>query len=150
MLTRKERETLKEAGRLITRELLAGEPVGIHRFGKFYTTELDVAVGMHKPGEDVMPDKPTKRVHVVRFRAWECLKKQLHAIPTSDGEPEVTVVEPNPIIKLDAHVDLHAPVGSQVEDEPLPFCPHCGEDFGHLVTNPKTCPGCGLSPELCF
>lgn len=137
MLTRKEREILKAAGRLITRELLAGESVGIHHFGKFYTSEIEVATGMHEPGDG---SSPKKKVHVVRFRVWEYLKKQLHAMPTSepnDRGPHGSLE----IIKAVAEMD-------DIEDEPLPFCPHCGEDFTHLLVNPKTCPGCGLPPEL--
>lgn len=130
MLTRKERMLLKTAGSLITRELLAGEEVGIYHFGKFYTTELEVSVRMHKPGENVTPDKPTKFVHVIRFRAWEKLKEKLHAMPTKKHvyqTPGITMAE---------------------MDEPLPFCPHCGDDFSHLLVNPKTCPACGMPPEL--
>lgn len=175
MLTRKEREVLKQASKLITRELLAGEGVGIHHFGRFYTTELDVATRLHKRGEDVMPDKPTKRVHVVRFRAWEQLKKKLHAMPTNgEGIVEQIVETSNAIVNHEAEhgqanvLAKETPTGLALKsgggpddfvagqpdldddglDEQLPFCPHCGEDFGHLLVNPKTCPTCGLPPEL--
>jgi nucleoid DNA-binding protein len=148
MLTRKEREILKTASELITRELLAGEEVGIHHFGKFYTTELEVAAGIHKTGAEANPDTPTKFVHVARFRAWEHFKKQLHAMPTSNGESQYATNDPTLSASLDDvvnHAELEAALDQpEIEEEPLPFCSHCGEE----LNGADLCPSCGLPPEL--
>jgi nucleoid DNA-binding protein len=113
MLSRKERNLLKEATDLIVRELKETGSVGLTGFGKFYVSEVETASGVHEAGSSPYPDK---RRNVVRFRPWEGLKKEVN-----DGcwvRPSVTMVE-TPLVQTCVHcgAELTSPLGE---------CSECG------------------------
>lgn len=125
MLSRKERELLKEAGSIIVRELLAGESVGIHHFGRFYVSEIAVARGIYnsEDQETAPVEFPAKVAKVVRFRPWEHLKNQIK----SNSTKESVSTEDNKVEKSMVH------------------CPHCGES---IEVASEFCSACGLPPML--
>ncbi len=67
--TREERELLEKAGQLVRRELAVGENVRIRGFGEFRLSRITANKGgLSGNGAKI-------KVNVVRFRAWEKLKK---------------------------------------------------------------------------
>lgn len=121
-LSRNERAVLRQAGEIITRELLT-DKVGIPGFGLFYTSEVIVPTGLNKSGESA----DLKLTHVVRFRAWTQLKKQIYKLSLQDY----------------SHPD-EALLGKSSEEVTV-RCPHCGEDATDVDGD---CPSCGLPLQL--
>jgi len=81
MTTELEKEVLREAGRIIARELVAGREVRIPSFGKFYPSELHVLEvhPMLDPSHPHWDRKDALRI-VPRFKQFGALKAQLAAV----------------------------------------------------------------------
>jgi len=81
MITKKERDILKEAGQIITRELAAKREVKVPGFGKFYLTKISVEAWSSNTqlawGNDM---GEFYDIHAVKFRPWTKLKKATRKI----------------------------------------------------------------------
>ena len=83
-VTRAEKKLLKQAAKIIARELEALNPVSLPLFGKFYLSRIMVYAGQHPMAEDGWDSDQLRPRYVAHFRSYGCLKEKLRVVAMSE------------------------------------------------------------------
>lgn len=87
-MTRAERKILRQAAKIIARELTNKQEVNLPLFGKFYVTKITVYENQHPMAEEGWGAEMIRPRYVARFRSFGCLKAKLKKIAMAEWHKE--------------------------------------------------------------